>query len=79
MNQLTATFRRLHTESKPLCLANAWDAGSRPSPPPALGLLGLLDARTATDSQYKVSLFLAANIAITACWCPQGREEPSVV
>jgi 2-methylisocitrate lyase-like PEP mutase family enzyme len=28
MNRLTATFRKLHTESKPLCLANAWDAGS---------------------------------------------------
>jgi 2-methylisocitrate lyase-like PEP mutase family enzyme len=28
MSQLTATFRKLHTESKPLCLANAWDAGS---------------------------------------------------
>ena len=28
MNQLAVTFRKLHTESQPLCLANAWDAGS---------------------------------------------------
>jgi 2-methylisocitrate lyase-like PEP mutase family enzyme len=28
LNQLAAIFRKLHTESKPLCLANAWDAGS---------------------------------------------------
>jgi 2-methylisocitrate lyase-like PEP mutase family enzyme len=28
MNQLAATFRKLHAESQPLCLANAWDAGS---------------------------------------------------
>jgi 2-methylisocitrate lyase-like PEP mutase family enzyme len=28
MNRLAATFRKLHTESQPLCLANAWDAGS---------------------------------------------------
>jgi uncharacterized protein len=28
MNRLTAAFRKLHTESKPLCLANAWDAGN---------------------------------------------------
>jgi 2-methylisocitrate lyase-like PEP mutase family enzyme len=28
MNNLAATFRKLHTESQPLCLANAWDAGS---------------------------------------------------
>jgi 2-methylisocitrate lyase-like PEP mutase family enzyme len=28
MNNLAAAFRRLHTETQPLCLANAWDAGS---------------------------------------------------
>jgi 2-methylisocitrate lyase-like PEP mutase family enzyme len=28
MNNLTATFRKLHTGAQPLCLANAWDAGS---------------------------------------------------
>lgn len=28
MNNLAATFRKLHTETQPLCLANAWDAGS---------------------------------------------------
>jgi len=28
MNNLTATFRKLHTETQLLCLANAWDAGS---------------------------------------------------
>jgi 2-methylisocitrate lyase-like PEP mutase family enzyme len=28
MSQLAATFRKLHSETRPLCLANAWDAGS---------------------------------------------------
>jgi 2-methylisocitrate lyase-like PEP mutase family enzyme len=28
MNNLAATFRKLHAETQPLCLANAWDAAS---------------------------------------------------
>jgi 2-methylisocitrate lyase-like PEP mutase family enzyme len=28
MNKLVTTFRKLHEDTQPLCLANAWDAGS---------------------------------------------------